>query len=540
MKKKIMAAILGITMTASLFAGCAGKQEEAAAPAEVKEEPAESVKEEPAEEEVKEEKEEELVKEEPAEEKEEEKADETKEADSGNIRLHTVKEFASRVDDDGKALVMGHYPVISIEGGNEAITKAMEDLSKEIKDDVEKNMDEYKEFALEDMQEREEMPDSYYSYECDATVTKAADDVISLMLMYYSFSGGAHPSTWYVSHTYSTGTGEELNAANVVNDIDALPKLLEEKLLAEYDKEIFFEEDVAGAVKETYETNGDYTYTLDNTGITFYFSAYELAPYAAGAQIVSIKYSDEPDLVKAEYSKESDAYIEGMLMDRKYDITDGSVLSMSWYPGMEDEYEYELNVDIDGKESSEKIECTGMQPYLVKTGDAYYLYLQENQLNDYVIIDVYSFDGGKIKKVGTVDRGFKDDSVTNPSDMELAGRTDLLSTNNVYRSYHVGDDGMPVANDEYDLVIPSVAEKLTLKQDIKTDVFVTEDSKESAEVTIQKGTELTFFRTDNETFMDMKDEDDRVVRFYVKTGDWPQKVNDMDIEELFDGCVFAG
>ncbi len=542
MKKKIMALLLGVSMAAGLLQGCAGSDNAVTAvtqaPAAVEEEevnvaaPAEEKAEEPKEEK----KEETKVKEEAAE------KEEVKEEAGPVLKLNTKKNFEYRLDSEGKALVLGHYPEISVESeGYDALSDALTELNKEIADDVSKNMDEYKEYAENDIVERGELPGDNYTYECDCVVTKADEEIVSIIYTYYAFSGGAHPSTWYVSHNFSTKSGEKLNAANVVSDMDSLPKLLEDRIENEYETEdLYFEDDLEVAIKEHYDTAGDYTFTLDHAGITFYFSAYDLAAYAAGAQIVTINYADEPGIVKEEYAKESSEYIEGVMMGCKYKLSDGNVIQLSWYPGFEDEYDYELTATINGKDTVEKIECAGMEPYIIRTGDKYYLYLQELQMNDYVIIDVYSLEGGKLDKVGTVDRGFKSNSPTDTSDFDLVGRTDMLSTNAMYRSYHVGDDGMPVANDEYDTMLPLTSEKLTLKQDIKAEVFVTEDSKESAEVTIPKGTVLYFFRTDNKTFMDMKDEDDRVIRLYPKTDDYPQTIDGKDIEEIFDGVVFAG
>ncbi len=542
MKKKIMALLLGVSMAAGLLQGCAGSDNAAPAvtqapAAEEEEEVKEAAPAEEKAEEPKEEKKEEAeVKEEP------EEKEEVKEEAKSALKLNTKKTFDNRLDKEGKVIVMGHYPEITVESeGYDALSDALSGLTKEIADDVSKNMDEYKEYAENDIVERGELPGGYYTYECDCLVTKADEEVVSIIYTYYAFSGGAHPSTWYVSHNFSTKTGEELNAANVVSDMDSLPKLLEDRIEKEYETEdLYFEDDLEVAIKDHYETVGDYTFTLDHAGITFYFSAYDLAAYAAGAQIVTINYEDEPGIVKEEYAKESSEYIEGVMMGSKYKLADGNVIQLTWYPGFEDEYEYELTATINGKDTVEKIECSGMDPYIIRTGDKYYLYVQQLQMNDYRIIDVYSLDGGKLEKIGTVDRGFRSVSPTDPADFDLEGRTDLLSTNAMYRSYHVGDDGMPVANEEYDTVLPLTSEKLTLKQEITAEVFVTEDSKESAEVKIPKGAVLTFFRTDNKTFMDMKDEDDRVIRLYPKTGDWPQTIDGKDIEEIFDGVIFAG
>ncbi|MCR5651360.1 MAG: DUF3298 and DUF4163 domain-containing protein [Lachnospiraceae bacterium] len=533
MKNRIIALFIAAVLSAGLIAGCSSSV------SDVKNEPEEK------QEEVQTEPEEESP-EESAEKVEEEssageaKAEDEEEPAEGLV-ISTAKEFISRTDDDGKVIAYGHYPVIKASGKDyEKLSKALDDFTDSLKADVEKNLDDIADFAKEDIKDGRDLPGGYYTYNCDALITRADEEVVSILLTYDTFSGGAHPSSWFVSGVYDSKGGEELNIGNVVKDMDSLPKTLSDKLLSEYDKEMFFDEDVEGLIKEAYGDDDKYVFTLDNGGICFYFSAYQLAPYASGSQIVTFDYDDEADFVLDVYKENVDNMIEGIIPEKKYRFSDSDKASFSWYANYEDDYEYELDVEINGKQVSETITCAGMQPYLVKKDGKYFIYVNELQMNDYQSIDIYKIQAGVFKKVGSFERGFRDTSPTDPDNFYLAGRTDLLSTNNTYRSYHVGDDGMPVANEEYDHVVGSVSEKLTLKKDIEAEVYADEDASEPEKTTLEKGTVLYYFRTDNETFMDMKTEDGRIVRFYPKTGEWPQTIDGTDIEELFDGVMFAG
>lgn len=532
MKKQIVAVMLSLAMAGVMTCGCssAAKSEPEPATEEAAEEPVSDVEPEAGEA---------AAEEETASAKEDGSPiqDEVPE----RLRLSASKEFVSRTDDEGKVIVYGHYPVIKAAGKDHGkLSEALDEMTESIAADIESNLDEIASMAKEDIADGRDLLGGYYTYNCDAVVTRGDEDVLSILFIYDSYSGGAHPSSWYESKNFDARTGEELNIANVTADAASLPKTLADKLLSEYDKEIFFEEDVEKLINEAYEEDQNYTYTLDNEGICFYFSAYQLAPYASGSQIASFSYSENPELVKDEYVKSGDDFIEGMVMDKKYRIGEKDVLAVSFYPKTEDDYEYELYIDFNGNMSTETVTCSGMQPYLVKTGGRYYVYVDELQLNDYKSLDIYTADGSGLTKAGSFDRGFRDVCPTDPSDFFLAGRTDLLSTNNTYRSYHAGEDGMPVANEEYDHVIGSVSEKLTLKVDLEAEVFADEEAAESTKETLPKGTVLYYLRTDDETFMDMKTEDGRVVRLYPKTGDWPQTIDGTDIEEIFDGVMFAG
>jgi hypothetical protein len=67
------------------------------------------------------------------------------------------------------------------------------------------------------------------------------------------------------------------------------------------------------------------------------------------------------------------------------------------------------------------------------------------------------------------------------------------------------------------------------------------EGKETAEVTVKSGEVLRFWRTDRETYMDLKREDGSAVRCRLDQDQrWPFRINGVDIEEAFDGIMFAG
>nr|MCR5747797.1 hypothetical protein [Lachnospiraceae bacterium] len=180
-------------------------------------------------------------------------------------------------------------------------------------------------------------------------------------------------------------------------------------------------------------------------------------------------------------------------------------------------------------------------PYLIRCGDKDYLYVQESQENDYRMLNIYSLQDGKLSEGKDFDRGFSGTCQLDPSDMELFSRTDLLSTRQIYRSYHVGEDGMPVENEKYEHIAGTDYGPLTLKQELKAELLENETSDKGEEYTLKKGDELFFFRTDDKTFVDFKMKDGKLIRIKdIDSNDWPRKINGVDIEEIFDGVVYAG
>ncbi|MCR5747802.1 MAG: DUF3298 and DUF4163 domain-containing protein, partial [Lachnospiraceae bacterium] len=310
-------------------------------------------------------------------------------------------------DENGSAIVLAHYPSYSISvNGWEKLNDSLKQLNSDLKKTAEENMSACEERALEDINEADGIRGDYYSYENTGAVTRADKSAVSILFSNYMWSGGAHPNSWFESATIDSNTGNDLTISDIVTDVDKLPEILEKELKEVYEKDTFLEDDLKGLIKQSYEANGDYVFTLSPDGITFYFSPYELAAYAMGAQYVTIPYDKYPDLIKAEYVKEKGDYILPVLADMKYTLANGDKVSITWYPSDEYGYEHELNVNINGTENSEKITALSLEPYLIRCGDKDYLYVQESQENDYRMLNIYSLQDGKLSEGKDFDRGF--------------------------------------------------------------------------------------------------------------------------------------
>ena len=80
---------------------------------------------------------------------------------------------------------------------------------------------------------------------------------------------------------------------------------------------------------------------------------------------------------------------------------------------------------------------------------------------------------------------------------------------------------------------------MATKQDV-TGVLVDEEGRETGnKYTIPSGTEVTICATDGKSFVDLRVGEEKV-RVYVVCDIWPQTIDGVDIEELFDGILFAG
>ena len=48
------------------------------------------------------------------------------------------------------------------------------------------------------------------------------------------------------------------------------------------------------------------------------------------------------------------------------------------------------------------------------------------------------------------------------------------------------------------------------------------------------------YRSDGESYVDCKTKDGKYVRIVLDNSDWPIKINGIELEEAFDGIIFAG
>lgn len=132
-----------------------------------------------------------------------------------------------------------------------------------------------------------------YTVELDCTVYQT-EHLISVSGTYYSYTGGAHPNTWMLGWNFDLQTGEFLDPELLAEDA-----ALQEAVIAELIRQAQTpDEDGVVAAEMYWEDYEDiianwacYAVTFDEVGMDVVFSAYELAPYAAGPQEFHLPYA---------------------------------------------------------------------------------------------------------------------------------------------------------------------------------------------------------------------------------------------------------
>ncbi len=225
----------------------------------------------------------------------------------------------------GKEVSCGSYPEIvmtpTFSGQYLNLFSEVYDLNAFWKDSVEYSVNEYAFYQTDS-----EQPIDYpYESEITAEVVRADDALFSVLVGYYDFSGGAHPSHSTDSVNIDPATGKTLEFSDVLNDPATAAKAIHDELYAAYpdlvdEFESFAYLEKGQTILDLYEGKIDndlYTWTITTEGLRIIFSPYEMASYAAGYQDILLTFDKYPDLVKSEFIPEKDLDKEAMVGTRE-------------------------------------------------------------------------------------------------------------------------------------------------------------------------------------------------------------------------------
>lgn len=125
------------------------------------------------------------------------------------------------------------------------------------------------------------------------------DTIFTVVFDEYLYTGGAHGLPVTVNFTFDTDTETQLTLDDVFTDVDQGLAVVAPLAVAQVTEMLgeFADEDwIAGGTDP--EVDGNYvTWALSDEGVIFYFGAYQVAPYAAGTQIVTIPFTALSDVL---------------------------------------------------------------------------------------------------------------------------------------------------------------------------------------------------------------------------------------------------
>lgn len=491
------------------------------------------------------------------------------------LPLHLIKGELSdsyyKDDDYSNKLVEMKYGVIALTGEDEEkypkLAQVLKKLSEENKNTILNEYENLKTQAEDDLKGAEEGGYQIYTpYSAESTyyVSRADDRVLSFEENGYTYLGGAHGTGYSFGCNYDTRTGEELQIQDVVTDMDTFAGLAEAAVYEESGltmDDLFLEE---GESLKDYIAKAAAEHTLNwkitNDGVSVWFNPYEISYYAAGMPSGSVKFAEQTDIFSDYYAEAPRTYVYAAnnLGTSGMDFNgDGRTDELRVWASMDEYGTYEaLKVSMNGVETGKDIWAYSYDPYILHTADGKnYLYVICGSDNDYRMLEVFDLNGSSAVYVGEVNNCglraqlldassylYGEELLTDPENFYLESRMEVLSTYSASRRYHVGADGMPVADEDFYQVDTSTyewREALTAKKDVPC-VQVAEDGSVTADnAVIPAGTKLTLYRTDGSSLVDLK-AGDTLYRIEVDHSEWPYTINGVEEEEYFDGIMYAG
>ena len=504
----------------------------------------------------------------------EETGDDNGRTEEAVLPLHLIKGEQSdsyyKDDDYSNKLVEMKYGVIALTGEDEKrypeLAQVLKKLSEENKNTILTDYENLKSQAEDDLKAAKEGGYEVYtpySTECSFYVNRADNRVLSLGKSGYDYWGGAHGTGYSTGCNYNARTGEELRIQDVVTDVDTFAGLIEAKVYESgLTRDDLFLDEEETLKDYILKAAADHTlnWEITNEGVTVWFNPYEISYYAAGMPSGSVSFAGHPEVFSDYYAETARTYvyaIEGLdVSDIDFD-GDGKADELSVWASMDEYGTYEaLKVSMKGVETSKDIWAYSYDPYILHTTDGKnYLYVICGSDNDYRMLEVFDLNGSSAVYVGEVNNCglraqlldassylYGEELLTDPENFYLESRMEVLSTYSASRKYHVGADGMPVADEDFYQVDASTyewREALTAKKDVPC-VQVAEDGSVTADnAVIPAGTKLTLYRTDGSSLVDLK-AGDTLYRIEVDHSEWPYTINGVEEEEYFDGVMYAG
>lgn len=150
------------------------------------------------------------------------------------------------------------------------------------------------EFRQEMVQSPEQRPEYTWDLRSVWETRHKGTDLVSGVLTFGSYTGGAHPNPWLVSLNFDLRQGRTVELAEIFNPGSAWPARLSASCVRELKaRDLPDPEPGASADPRNFVV-----WTMAPQGLTILFPPYQVAPYAAGVQEVLVPWSEVADLLR--------------------------------------------------------------------------------------------------------------------------------------------------------------------------------------------------------------------------------------------------
>lgn len=500
--------------------------------------------------------------------------DELKDDDTGLLHPQNFDEYTAYQDGDNGAYYTVDFSTFEFDVTDSekystlvvSVMNQQEELKNSVYNGVNEMLSEAKSFADANLSDWGYY-NAHYSDEYSNTLERSDSTVFSYITMGSGYYGGAHGSTNYWGHNFDSKTGKEIPASEFFKDADGVAGLIYDQLMESSEKDEFYDastlkDDIAEKIK-----NDKLTYVITYNGIEVIFDAYEIAPYAAGAFVVWLYPEENSGFYEEKYLETPDNYVSNIGMRKtRVDLNGDGIredvtLAYDFNPDYSEYNNVGVAVDTNIVKTGDY--AYGIDAYLVKNNDKYYIYEELHVENDYTHVIVFDISSGNPVRVNNDDYGlnltpailsanygdwnadvYKNTTtaacITDPAHMQLASNTDYLSTVSGFKEYYCDDKGLPVAYDNYDAYLIATDHIFTVLKKFNA-VEVDRDGKVLGPIEVPKGEKLTYYRTDNQTYGDVTTSDGKIVRIVKEESEnfW-FCIDGMDGNDVLDGVIFAG
>ena len=466
------------------------------------------------------------------------------------LRLAKGEGWLDEWSDDFKPLCTAAWEDIVLMDDYPGLAEALRELNAEQSAGACAFREEWLPYAREALAEN---PEYFGGFTSDSayTIRRADSLLLSIREDVSSYTGGVHGNYGVVGLNFDTATGRRLALRDVLTDTEGLDEILAEKIRTRYTFEPFESLELMLADY----TAEQYTWTLDYQGITFYFSPYEIASYAAGLLTATIWFDELPELFRDEYTPApAGGYAAALPYWNELEIDlipgDGVRDTLSCRV-LENEYGAQhLIVSLNGQEYTEEAWCAfSITPYLVWTGERFCLCAEGAGENDFRTLYRYDLTGtqpqlaeeypntgfyGRWDSESGVDGDYHRHVFTDPGELTLASRCNLLGTNTAFRTYTVtADGGLSPVSEEY--ALEATAEPIVSSVPLEVTILP-QDTVE----TVPAGTAFSLLRTDNEGWVELEMDDGRQCRIVIEQVDYTPTIGGVPEWECFDNLMYAG
>lgn len=216
-------------------------------------------------------------------------------------------------DEEGELLRSSETMVVftgsAVAEGVEELQKALWTYNKEVAEQGVKFREKLVAQAKQDRAERKAAgATSFSAYEDmnDVFIRRADTLAVSILESSRNYEGGVHGMFGVSGKNFDSKTGQELSLSDVCPDLPQLAGVIKEQLCREYPNASFA---ANGAETVDYLMGaGNIAWTLDPTGVSFYFNPYLIGSYSEGIFTTTVLFDEHPELFTEKYCRAPKSY----------------------------------------------------------------------------------------------------------------------------------------------------------------------------------------------------------------------------------------